>query len=118
MAWAMFSFPPIWRQEARDTASSNACVAPLPDDGRKLCALSPSWITREEGEAQFSCGSRHHRSKLMIVFGGVHFTRRWKMGDHLGMPSGVSFMALSTSSASMWLSQDSASEPVTCGDGG
>jgi hypothetical protein len=46
--------------------------------------------------------------------GGLHFTRRWKMGDHLDTPSGVLFMASSTSSASIVLFQDSASEPVTC----
>ena len=50
----------------------------------------------------------------MMVLGGVHFTRRWKMGDHLETPSGVLFMASMTSSASMVLFQDSASEPVTC----
>jgi hypothetical protein len=49
-----------------------------------------------------------------MVLGGLHFTRRWKMGDHLDTPSGVLFMASSTSSASIVLFHDSASEPVTC----
>jgi hypothetical protein len=51
----------------------------------------------------------------MMVLGGVHFTRRWNMGDHFDTPSGVLSMALRTSSASMVLFHDSASEPVTCG---
>lgn len=89
-------------------------MAPLPEEGRKLWALSPSSITRDAGDAQLSCGSLHHKSKLMMVFGGVHLTSLWKIGDHSGMPSGVSFMAFITSSASIWLFQDSASDPVTC----
>lgn len=48
-----------------------------------------------------------------MVLGGVHFTKRWKMGDHFETPSGVLFMASMTSSASMVLFHDSASEPVT-----
>lgn len=111
----MFVFPPTWRHDASETASSNACVAPLPEDGKKLCALSPICTTRDDGEVQLSCGSLHQSSKLMIVLGGEHLTKRWKTGDHLGSPSGVSFMALITSSASMVLLQDSVSEPVTCG---
>ena len=30
-----FSLPPTCRQDASETASSIACVAPLPEDGRK-----------------------------------------------------------------------------------
>jgi hypothetical protein len=49
----------------------------------------------------------------MMVFGGVHFTKRWKMGDHFATPSGVLFMASRTSSASIVWFHDSASELVT-----
>ena len=51
--------PPNCRQVARVIASSIAWLAPLPDDGRNECALSPTWTMRPAGEVQSSQRSRH-----------------------------------------------------------
>lgn len=51
--------PPSCRQVARVIASSIAWLAPLPDDGRNECALSPTWTIRPAGEVQSSQRLRH-----------------------------------------------------------
>lgn len=104
-----FSFPPIWRQVANEIASSMACVAPLPDDGRNVCALSPTCTTLPlPGETQFERGSRHMISQSIMPSAGVHRIKRLATSGKLGMVE----VRFRTVESGMGWDQDSRPLPV------
>lgn len=71
VATCSLPLPAMRKQVARESASSQACVAPLPEVGRKECALSPNWMTRPPREAHSGWGSRQRRVQSTALLGGI-----------------------------------------------
>ena len=62
---------PSRRHSAIESASSMAIVAPFPDVGRKLCALSPICTILPQGEVHFGCGLRITNGQRTMLLSGA-----------------------------------------------
>ena len=108
VALEILLFPPSCKHVAKVIASSIAWLAPLPEDGRNECALSPTCTTWPAGEVQLSQRSRHISFQWMMVPFGAVFMIAATAGCQPGASRSIT---LRTSAGSTSGVQDSDAEP-------
>lgn len=96
MATGIFSaFPAILRHAANEMASSQACVPPLAEVGRKECAASPICKIRPESETHFGFGFLHNSRQSTMLSSGVLLIKASKAGSQVTPDFEISFNASS-----------------------